>query len=332
MKIAIILPAYNEEQTIEQSILDLYKELPEAYFVIVDNNSSDTTQEIALGILKEHNINGKVIFEPRQGKANAVRTAFLETDADIYIMSDADQTYPAEEVHTLIQEFELQGCDMLVGDRLTNGRYGKENKRRFHSTGNYLVLNLINFLFDSKLKDPMSGYRIFSRRFVKNYPVLSSGFELEIEMTLHALDKRFRMHEVPISYKDRPRGSFSKLNTLRDGYKVVNRILWIFKDYKPMHFFGFFSLVCAGMSLSAGIPPITDYIQFKYVYHVPLAVLATGLMLLSWLNIGIGLILHTVSKIQRTNFELSLLRFQMLETKNPISEQNGLKRENSLWR
>ncbi|PJZ65138.1 glycosyl transferase [Leptospira wolffii] len=320
MKTAVVLPAYNEELTIEKTILSFFRELPQAMFVIVDNRSSDKTFEIAKKTLEEYKIRGTVLYEPRPGKANAVRTAFYETDADIYIMSDADLTYPADEIHALLAEREGKSLDMLVGDRLSNGRYGKENKRPFHSTGNRLVLSLINFLFGSKLKDPMSGYRVFSRKFVKNYPVLASGFELEIEMTLHALDKRFRIGEIPIAYKDRPQGSFSKLNTIRDGYRVLKHILWIFKDYKPMQFFGFFSVVTAGLALVAGYPAIMDYIRFRYVYHVPLAILATGLVVLSWIQISIGLILHTVAKIQRTNFEHSLLRFESRTSEKEYSK------------
>ncbi|GBF37622.1 glycosyltransferase family 2 protein [Leptospira johnsonii] len=307
--LVLVLPAYNEELTIEKTILEFYKEIPNAFFVIVDNNSKDSTSVISKNILTEHSILGEVIFEPRQGKANAIRTAFTKVDAEIYIMCDADLTYPASKIHSMIQTLKEKDLDMLVGDRLSKGDYGRENKRRFHSTGNKLVLMLINFLFGTKLKDPMSGYRVFSRRFVKNYPILTSGFEIEIEMTLHALDKRFRLEEISVPYKDRPAGSFSKLNTIRDGYKVVKNILWIFKDYKPMHFFGFFSVVSGLLSLVAGTPPVLDYIRYKYVYHVPLAVLATGLMLFSWIQIAIGLVLHTVSKIQRANFELRLLRF-----------------------
>ncbi len=309
--LALVIPAYNEELTIKKTVLEFYREIPNAYFVIVDNNSKDRTSEISKNVLVEHSILGEVIFEPRQGKANAVRSAFAKIDAEIFIICDADLTYPASKIHLMIQTLKEKNLDMLVGDRLSEGDYGRENKRRFHSTGNKLVLTLINFLFGTKLKDPMSGYRVFSRRFVKNYPILSSGFEIEIEMTLHALDKRFRIEEISVPYKDRPVGSFSKLNTIRDGYKVVKNILWIFKDYKPMHFFGFFSVVSGILSLVAGTPPVIDYIEYRYVYHVPLAVLATGLMLFSWIQIAIGLVLHTVCKIQRTNFELRLIQFGM---------------------
>ncbi|TGK04222.1 glycosyltransferase [Leptospira langatensis] len=326
-RIAIIIPAYNEELTIRDTILAFFKELPKAEYWVVDNNSSDKTRDIAVDTLKKNKILGNVLFEPRQGKANAVRKAFTQADADIYILTDADMTYPAEEVHKLASLLQEEGLDLVVGDRLSQGVYGKENKRPFHSFGNHLVINLINFLFGVQLKDAMSGYRVFSRRFVKNYPILATGFELEIEMTLHALDKRFAMKEVPIQYKDRPEGSFSKLNTIRDGYRVVNNILWIFKDYKPMHFFGFFSFISGVFSLVAGFPAILDYIRYKYVYHVPLAILATGLMLFSWIQIAIGLVLHTVSKIQRTNFELALLKFGM---EFPFRSQNSASPTRSL--
>ncbi|WP_208653429.1 glycosyltransferase family 2 protein [Leptospira koniambonensis] len=333
--LVLVLPAYNEELTIEKTVLEFYKEIPNAYFVIVDNNSKDRTSEISKNVLAEHSISGEVIFEPRQGKANAVRAAFTKIDAEIYIMCDADLTYPASKIHSMIQTLREKDLDMLVGDRLSEGDYGRENKRRFHSTGNKLVLTLINFLFGTKLKDPMSGYRVFSRRFVKNYPILSSGFEIEIEMTLHALDKRFRLEEISVPYKDRPAGSFSKLNTIKDGYKVVKNILWIFKDYKPMHFFGFFSVISGILSLVAGTPPVIDYIEYRYVYHVPLAVLATGLMLFSWIQIAIGLVLHTVSKIQRTNFELRLIRFEMeapiiSQMKIPIALQRSSESEKTI--
>ncbi|TGK18953.1 glycosyltransferase [Leptospira fluminis] len=308
-KIAVILPAYNEEITIRETILAFYKELPQAEFWIVDNNSSDRTNSIATETLKKNKIKGKVLSESRQGKANAVRKAFFHADADIYVMTDADTTYPAEEVHKLIGALETEELDMVVGDRLSQGIYHKENKRRFHSLGNNLVIAIINLLFGAKLKDAMSGYRVFSRKFIKNYPVLSSGFELEIEMTLHSLDKRFAIREIPISYKDRPAGSVSKLNTISDGYRVVNHILWIFKDYKPMHFFGFLSVLSLLAAVAAGAPAIVDFLRYRYVYHVPLAVLATGLMVVAVLNFSIGLILHTVSKIQRFNFELQLLKF-----------------------
>ncbi|AYV55133.1 glycosyltransferase family 2 protein [Leptospira kmetyi] len=309
-KITVLLPAYNEELTIADTILSFFKELPKAEFIVIDNNSKDRTNEIAKATLKKHKIKGKVVSEFKQGKANAVRKGFASSYADCYVMVDADMTYPAEEVHKLIEAREDGDYDMVVGDRLSGGSYKKENKRMFHSFGNNLVIRLINFLFAVKIRDAMSGYRIFSNRFVRHYPILSKGFELEIEMTLHVLDKRLSYLEVPVRYLDRPKGSSSKLNTIRDGYSVVKNILWIFKDYKPMHFFGFIAGAAFLASLCVGFPAILDYIRYRYVYHVPLAILATGLMIGSMINFSIGLILHTVSKIQRFNFELEIIKWK----------------------
>ncbi|TGK22832.1 glycosyltransferase family 2 protein [Leptospira stimsonii] len=309
-KIAVLLPAYNEEVTIQETILSFFKELPNAEFVVIDNNSKDRTSAFAEEIFRKHKIRGRILFEPKQGKANAVRKGFSNVQADVYVMADADMTYPANEIQKLLKAREIGDFDMVVGDRLSDGIYETENKRRFHSFGNYLVIRLINFLFAVQLKDAMSGYRIFSDRFVRHYPILSKGFELEIEMTLHALDKRLSILEVPVRYSDRPPGSVSKLNTIRDGYSVVKNILWIFKDYKPMHFFGFLSFCSFALSVLFGFPAIYDYLKFKFVYHVPLAILATGLMIISLINLSIGLILHTVSKIQRFNFELQILKWK----------------------
>lgn len=309
-RIAVLLPAYNEELTIEDTILGFFKELPKAEFVVIDNNSGDSTRMIAQNTFRSNGIRGVVVSERKQGKANAVRKGFACVDADVYVMADADMTYPAEEVHKLLKELERGKFDMVVGDRLSDGGYHKENKRPFHSFGNNFVIRLINFLFAVRIKDAMSGYRVFSNRFVRHYPILSKGFELEIEMTLHVLDKRLSYSEVPIRYLDRPKGSSSKLNTIRDGYSVIKNILWIFKDYKPMHFFGFISAVAFIASLCVGAPAIIDYIRYRYVYHVPSAILATGLMIGSMIHFSIGLVLHTVSKIQRFNFEMQILKWR----------------------
>ncbi len=265
-KTAVILPAYNEELTLKDTILSFHKELPEALIVIVDNNSKDKTSQIANDTFKEYGINGKLIFENRQGKANAVRAAFNQIDADIYIMSDADMTYPASEAHKLIEQVEKYNYDMVVGDRHTSGAYEKENKRALHNFGNNLVKNIVNKLFKSNLSDIMSGYRVFSRKFIKNYPILVEGFELETDMTLHALDKRFQIKEIPVNYKDRPQGSCSKLNTMNDGMRVIFTIFKIFRHYKPFMFFGSLSLIFAILSLTCGIPVLNDWFMYKYIY------------------------------------------------------------------
>ncbi|MBU1076592.1 MAG: glycosyltransferase family 2 protein, partial [Spirochaetes bacterium] len=241
MKIALIIPVYNEELTIKDVILDFHKVMPIADIFIIDNNSTDNSNKIANNTLKKIKSKGEVIFVKRKGKANAVRHAFKRIDADIYIMVDGDFTYKAKDLPKLIKPIMDHETDMAVGDRLISGNYKKENKRQFHNFGNVLVKKIINFIFKTKLNDIMSGYRVFNKHFIKNFPILSEGFELETEMTLHAIDKKFNIVEIPIDYIDRPTGSTSKLNTLKDGIKVLKTIFIIFKDYKPFSFFGFLS-------------------------------------------------------------------------------------------
>lgn len=302
-EIAVVLPAYNEALTIKETILAFSKELPQAKIVVVDNNSKDDTAQIAQSTLEEYSINGIVLFEDIQGKANAIRHAFNVIDADIYIMSDADMTYPASQVHRLIEPIRKYHYDMVVGDRDINGAYKKENKRSFHNFGNNLVKTMVNKLFHANLSDIMSGYRAFSRKFVKNYPILVEGFELETEMTLHALDKKFKIKEVLIDYQDRPEGSESKLNTFRDGFKVLWTIFTIFRHYKPLMFFGFLSLFFILLSIISGMPVFYDWFTYKYIYHVPLAILATGFAVLSMIFLSLGLILDSIAYQSRLAFE-----------------------------
>ena len=230
-KIAVLIPCYNEESSIEKVIKDFKRELPESEIYVYDNNSKDKTKEIA------KNAGAIVRSEYNQGKGNVVRRMFREIDADIYVLVDGDDTYPAEQVHKLIDAVSSGQADMAIGDRLSNGTYHNENKRRFHDFGNNLVRDTINRLFSSNLKDIMTGYRVFNRIFVKNMPVLSKGFEIETEMTLYALDKRFIIKEIPITYRDRKEGSTSKLNTISDGTKVIRKIISMYKDYMPRRFF-----------------------------------------------------------------------------------------------
>lgn len=305
--IAIIIPAYNEELTIADTVRGFFSQIPEALIVVVDNNSKDRTSEISRAVFQELKCRGVLLFEKRQGKGMAVRKAFREIDAQWYVMVDADTTYPAEAVRDLLKIAVENKYDMVVGDRLSGGAYKQQNKRRFHGFGNNLITTIINLLFRNDLKDILSGYRVFSRLFVKNYPILATGFEIETEMTLHALDKRFSITEVPINYYERPEGSVSKLNTFGDGIRIMKTIMWIFKDYKPLHFFG----TCALLSFVAGIvisiPVIYEYIEFRYIYRIPSAVLSTGFMIVAMLFFAIGLILDTVEKFQRFNYELNLL-------------------------
>lgn len=308
--IAIIIPAYNEELTIESTILDFYNFNKNLNIIIIDNNSIDNTKTIVKNTFLKHKIKGKLLQENRQGKAYAVRTAFHSIEAKFYVLVDADTTYKSKDLKILLKSLYDNQADMVVGDRHKNGAYQKENKRNFHKFGNWLVKSLINILFDTKLNDIMSGYRVMTHKFVKNYPILCKGFEIETELTLHALDKRFKIIEEEITYEDRPQGSFSKLNTFIDGFKVLKTIIWIFKYYKPFHFFGFFSFILFLLSIISAYPVVNDYIKEKYVYHVPLAILSTGLMITSLLSLAIGLILDSISRFHRFDFEQKLLNYK----------------------
>lgn len=307
MKTAILIPCYNEELTIEKVIKDFKRELPEADIYVYDNNSKDKTAQIA-------EENGAIVrHEYRQGKGNVVRSMFRDIDADIYVMADGDDTYPAEEVHKLIEPVVNGEADMVIGDRLTNGTYQKENKRHFHEFGNNLVKKAINVAFKTNLKDIMTGYRVFNKMFVKNMPVLSPKFEIETEMSLHALDKKFIIKEIPIVYRDRPAGSESKLNTVSDGMKVIKTIVKMFKDFKPRQFFWMVSLLFILLGLIVGIPVIAEFIKTGYITKMPSAVLATGIMIFAVIIAQCGVILDTVVKQHREKYELELLRYVQIE-------------------
>lgn len=308
-KIAVLIPCYNEEKTIQKVILDFKRELPEAQIYVYNNNSTDKTLEI-INSIKGINIRN----EYNQGKGNVVRRMFREIDADIYVMVDGDDTYPAEEVHKLINPIINGKADMTVGDRLSNGTYKNENKRKFHEFGNNLVRKSINLLFKNNLKDIMSGYRAFNRIFVKNIPILSPKFEVETELTLSALDKRFIIKEIPITYRDRPAGSVSKLNTIQDGIKVTKTILKMYKDYKPRKFFFLITLILFILGLICGVPVLIEFVKTRYITKLPSAVLATGLMLISAIAFQCGLILDTIVKANKEKYELNLIRYE--ENKN----------------
>jgi len=308
LTVAVILPAYNEELTIEETIRDFHKQLPDAYFLVVNNNSTDETEIIAQKTIDDIKARGRVIGECRQGKGNAVRRAFYEVDADYYVMADADMTYPAERVHDLLKPVIDGKADMVVGDRHTGGHYSQENKRNFHDFGNYIVKKLVNKLFNANLKDIMTGYRVFNKNFVKSYPILVEGFEIETDMTMHALDKRFRIIEIPIEYKDRPNGSESKLNTFRDGMRVILIIVRILRHYKPLLFFGGMAMFFALIGALASVPVFDDWFREKFIHHVPLAILASGLEIVAVLMLAIGLILDSIAQQDKRNFERSLLK------------------------
>ena len=306
-KIAVLIPCYNEEITIEKVIKDFKKELPTADIYVYDNNSKDNTAKIA----KE---NGAIVkHEYRQGKGNVVRSMFRDIEADIYVMVDGDDTYPAEEVHKLIEPIRNNEADMVIGDRLTNGTYQNENKRHFHEFGNNIVRDSINKLFKSNLKDIMTGYRVFNKIFVKNMPVMSPKFEIETEMTLHALDKKFIIKEIPIIYRDRPEGSVSKLNTFSDGLKVLKTIIKMLKDFKPRQFFWAVSVIFIILGLIIGIPVIVEFAKTGFITKVPSAILATGIMTFAIIIAQCGVILDTVVKQNREKYELELLRYDQIE-------------------
>ena len=298
MKIAVIIPCYNEELTIAKVINDFKGGLPEADIYVYDNNSKDNTGKIA-----------------RDHGAIVVKAMFRDIDADIYIMVDGDDTYPAEAARELIQPIINNEADMVIGDRLSNGTYEKENKRAFHNLGNNLVQGLIGLLFKNEIKDIMTGYRAFNRFFVKTMPVMSEGFQIETEMSIHALDKKFRLKEIPIEYRDRPDGSESKLNTFRDGYRVIKTLLGLFKDYKPLLFFGSISVFSLVLGLLVGIPVIVEFVLTRFITKVPSAILAVGFIVVSVTSLSCGLILDTISATTKRNYELYLNNYKEMQRK-----------------
>lgn len=298
--VAILIPCYNEAMTIGKVVDDFRKAMPRANIYVYDNNSSDDTSKIA----KEH---GAIVrVEPRQGKGNVVRQMFRDIEADYYILVDGDDTYPASAAFDLIEPLFSGKADMTVGDRLSNGSYGEENDRAFHGFGNNLVRWLIKLIYGHAFNDVMTGYRAFTRTFVKTMPVLSEGFQIETEISIHAVDKHFRISEVAIEYRDRPEGSESKLSTFSDGAKVLMAIASLFKDYKPLALFGWLSLLLFVIGLILGVPVVFEFIGSHVVDRLPTAILAMGVVLASFLSLAIGLILDTVAKNNRKLWEINL--------------------------
>lgn len=295
-KIAIVVPCYNEAVTIGQ-VIEAFKEiLPEADLFVIDNNSSDETAQIA------KNAGAIVIHESMQGKGFAIRRAFNNIDADIYVLVDGDDTYPAQELPILIEPVVNSSADMVVGVRLHN--YEDSSFKKFHKFGNFLITRFINFLFKVKLTDVLSGYRVLSRNFVKTVPLTSKGFELETELTLTAVDGDFRIVEIPIYYRKRPPGSHSKLNTLKDGLLILITILSILKDYRPLLFFSFLSLFFMLSGLAIGIPVLVEFARTGFISKIPSAVLAASLEILSFQMIGVGLVLDTIARLRRATIEI----------------------------
>lgn len=304
-KIAIIIPCFNEEKTIERVVVDYKKALPEADIYVYDNNSTDKTAKIA------QEAGAIVRREPRQGKGNVVRSAFRDIDADCYLMVDGDGTYPADDAKKMTEMVLTDKVDMVVGDRLSS-TYFKENKRPFHNLGNRMVRFLINMIFRSHVKDIMTGYRAFSRDFVKTYPVLSKGFEIETEMTIHALDKNFYIKEIPVNYKDREAGSESKLSTVSDGIKVIMTIARLFEEHKPMLFFGIVSVVLLVLSLIIGIPVLVEFFNTGLVPRFPSLIVAGFLMIIAAMSFVAGVILQVVVTKHKELFEINLNNLRMM--------------------
>ena len=300
--VAVIIPCYNEEVTIGKVVDDFRRVLPGAEVWVYDNNSSDATARIA----REHG--ARVRREPRQGKGNVVRQMLRDIDADCYLMVDGDDTYPAEAAPELVRPVLAGRADHVVGDRLSNGTYGEENKRQFHGFGNGLVRWLIRVLYGFDYFDVMTGYRAMSRPFARTYPVLSPGFEIETELSIHAVDKRWRIEQVPIEYRDRPEGSESKLNTISDGVKVLRMIASLFKDYRPLPFFMLLAVLFLVLCLTLGLPVVYEFGRTGLVERFPTAFLAMGFGILAALFIAVGLILDTEVKASRRAWELECIR------------------------
>ncbi len=298
-ELAVLIPCYNEEKTITKVVTDWKKSFPEAIIYVYDNNSTDDTAKLAkeAGAVVRH--------EYMQGKGNVVRRMFREIDAKCYVMIDGDDTYPAEEGDALVDAVLNHNADMVVGDRLSS-TYFTENKRKLHNFGNTIVRKSINRLFGADIKDVMTGYRAFSYRFVKTFPVLSQGFEIETEMTIHALDKNMQVENVVVTYRDRPEGSVSKLSTISDGCKVIGTIISLLRDYKPLCFFGWIAFLLFLVSTVFLIPVVTEYYQIGLVPRFPTLIACGFVYLVSVLALFSGLILHNIRKKELREFEFRL--------------------------
>ncbi|GAP71239.1 glycosyltransferase family 2 protein [Candidatus Symbiothrix dinenymphae] len=306
-QIAVLIPCYNEAGTIAAVIKNFRNELPDASIYVYDNNSTDGTAEIAA-------LSGAIVrHEYKQGKGNVICAMFRDIEADYYLMVDGDDTYPAESAMVLLGEAIENGKDVVIGDRLSS-TYFTENKRPLHNSGNKLVRWLINKIFDNSIKDIMSGYRVFSYDFVKTFPILSKGFEIETEMTIHALDKGFNISEIAIAYRNRPEGSVSKLNTLSDGFKVLLTIFNLFKDTRPFLFFGTLSIILFVVSVVAFIPILLQYIEVGLVPNFPTLIVASIVMVLSLLFFVCGLILDSLRKQYLQSFQIERNKMRLFKT------------------
>lgn len=300
MKTAVLIPCYNEAMTIEKVVADFRRELPDATIYVYDNNSTDSTAEIA------RRAGAIVKREYRQGKGNVVRSMLRDIDADCYLMVDGDDTYPAESAREMCRLVE-DGADMVIGDRLSS-TYFTENKRPFHNEGNRLVRFLINRIFHSDIHDIMTGYRALSRTLAKNFPIISRNFEIETEMTIHALDKNFLIRELKIDYRDRQEGSHSKLNTYLDGMKVVATVFMMFRDYRPLKFFSLVSALLLLLAILMFIPVFIEYMQTGLVPRFPTLIVSGFIGIASLLTFFCGVVLEVMTKKHRQLYELMLLK------------------------
>ena len=311
-KIAVLIPCYNESKTIEKVITDFKSVLPEAVIYVYDNNSKDGTDEIA------RKAGAVVRYERQQGKGNVIRRMFAEIDAECYVMVDGDDTYPAECAREMVDTLLNDKADMIVGDRLSS-TYFEENKRPFHNFGNSIVRWSINTLFKNDIKDIMTGYRAFSYRFVKTFPVLSKGFEIETEMSIHAIDKNMFVENVVIDYRDRPEGSESKLNTYSDGFKVLMTIVRLVRTYRPMAYFGIIATVLFLLSIGFFIPIVVNYAQTGLVPNFPTLIVCGFVAMAGLQSLFAGLVLKTIYQKNRQDFEMDLYRV-MADESNKLSK------------
>lgn len=303
-KIAVLIPCYNEEKTIEKVVLDAKRELPDATIYVYDNNSTDRTAELAKksGAIVRH--------EYLQGKGNVIRRMFREINAECYIMVDGDDTYPMEYAKEMVEKILNHNADMVVGDRLSS-TYFKENKRPFHNVGNSLVRKTINQLFECNIKDIMTGYRAFSYQFVKTFPVLSKGFEIETEMTIHAVNNNMQVENVIVEYRDRPEGSISKLSTYSDGFKVIMTIIGLFKQYKPFRFFTMLSFILMSLALGFFVPVFIEYMETGLVNKFPTLIVCGFVGLAAVQSFFAGLILDNITQKNRKDMELALIKLSI---------------------
>ena len=299
-EIAVLIPCYNESKTIEKVVKDFKKALPEAVIYVYDNNSKDGTDEIA------RKAGAVVRYEYQQGKGNVIRRMFREIDAKCYVMTDGDDTYPADEARKLCDAVLNRNADMVVGDRLSSS-YFEENKRPFHNFGNSLVRGAINSMFKSNIRDIMTGYRAFSYQFVKSFPVLSKGFEIETEMSIHAIDKNMHVENVIIQYRDRPEGSVSKLNTYSDGFKVLMTIAKMYRNYKPMRFFSWVSALLAVAATLFFVPVLCEYFETGLVERFPTLIVCGFVYIAAIQSLFAGIMLSTMRQKDRQDFEMNLI-------------------------